>query len=158
MMEVSKRIEIMNLYDWLPSFGESEVNFRSNDLNVIIEVTYEKEKIADGVRQGEVYDVKRELIFTDVVFFHKSTYPTLNFLDVHYDAKSDMGNNKSSQLMGTLAEFGKSEYVELYSQYWHIEYGREAPKLKHYNLKFNEVEMSFHILARGFELSGELSV
>ena len=63
-MLASKPKEVLNLYEWLPPYGETSVSFRMPEAHLEVDVFY------DYRSEGPTQLRKKTLIFTQVCFFH----------------------------------------------------------------------------------------
>jgi len=104
-MKISDFIVVENLYDWLPSEGESNISFNYADNNVTIEVEY-----CD--RNDTEVRLKRNLVFDRVSYFFKGSIPGPDFLSFQF------GEEKLD--VGSLVEIKSSEFAEKYSKYFFI--------------------------------------
>jgi hypothetical protein len=137
-LHVSAAKEVMNPYEWLPSYGESEVNFHSDRSDVIVEIVYRSDT-------GDAERVRRKLRFFGVCDFCTSAFPgAAGFTDVSYDTK---------WAIGSLIEFEKSDVAFAWSA--HFSNGISA---KHYLMQFVSENVQFQVVATGYALSEESKV
>lgn len=113
-MNVGREVEILNPYEWLPGYGETSVNFSTEDGNLSVWVEY------DGKQGPE----KKELLFTGVSSFYASALPGPMFLNFTYP-------EKSTTPMGSLTEFPDSEAAAAWTR--HFGDGRVK---RHYRIAF----------------------
>jgi len=66
---------VFNPYEWLPGYGESDVGFQSDGLDLIVAIRYDKES-DDG---ASVLDFKRNLIFLAQDFLFASHFRVILF-------------------------------------------------------------------------------
>ncbi|MFJ4248016.1 hypothetical protein [Pseudomonas sp. NPDC089741] len=137
-MKIGDPKQLLNPYDWLPGYGESKVNFYSDGLDVIVDITYD----GIGSDAGEFLSVKRELCFKNVSCLIKLPFPERGVFEFVDDA--------SGLALGVLTEFKKSELLE------GRQAGFETERYKHYSIQFLSENLSLHLVAEGYILSEEI--
>jgi len=138
---VSAAKQVLNPKEWLPSYGESSANFRSEGSDVVVSILYEAEK--DGVVL-----VKRELRFVGVCSFCKSAFPGPAVPSVTaYDGTG------LPAFLGSLIQFEHSDVADAWSAHF-----ANRPKVKHYIMQFLSENVEIEVFAAGYELSEETSV
>jgi hypothetical protein len=135
---VAEAKEVLNPYEWLPSYGESGIRFWSEDSDVVLEITY------DGDEEGDSpLRLKRHLRFVGVCALYKSSFPSpAGLVDIKYDSK---------WLIGSLVEFRRSEVADAWMSNFANQY-----ELKHYLIQFTSENLQFHAIAKSYMLSEAL--
>lgn len=133
---VSNAKKVLDPYDWMPASGETGVEFRSDGLDVILEISFRKE--------GET--ARRELRFTAVSSFRRESFPgpAMPAPAVTFD------NAGVSDALGSLIEFENSDVANA----WSSHYGNRR-HVRHYVMHFLSENFSIQVLATGFELDEE---
>jgi hypothetical protein len=98
-MNVGKARIVHNLYEWLPSYGETRVSFRCSGLELVVSIVYDS---ATGVESS------RTITFGHVCFYNVSLSPGVNLLDIEYD---------DVLLPGNLIEFENSSAAAAWNDY-----------------------------------------
>ena len=138
---VSGAVRVLNPYDWLPSSGESDLEFRSEGLNVIIDIFMPP-------NSGSSTRHKRELRFFGVSSFRKESFPgPVVPTGVSFD------NVDISGLLGSLIEFERSDVADAWSAHFQ---GRHH--IRHYVMHFLSEQVSIGVFATGYELGDETNV
>ncbi len=138
-MQAGRPISVLDPYEWLPPYGESGLNFRSQPGRVwVIEIAY------DGPA-GQ--SLKRNLRFTGVSGFHTSSFPGAALLNIEYAEKP------STDDFGTLLEFPDSEAAHAWSQYWQSSCPGVKWLVRHFRIWFLSENKSVVVFAEDFELS-----
>jgi hypothetical protein len=135
MFSVGSPKEVLDPYEWLPGHGENSVSICSERMSLTLDVTYESDDDA-GIK------LKREIIFSGVCAFYKSSFPGASALiDVTYEGE---------WTIGSLVEFEFSEVADAWDEHFS---GRL--NIKHYLIQFLSENIQVHILGEGFELKDE---
>lgn len=129
--------EIIDLYQWLPNYGENSVSFFSKGLDVILTVTYDVE---DDTR-GEY--ASRDLLFKKVCSFEKSTFP-----GALKSNKSITLNETPKFTLGSLVELIDSDKVNDWNTHF-----KDKRVCNHFIIHFLSENMMFEIIADSVELS-----
>ena len=131
---------VLDPREWLPSYGESGIKFRSDGLDVVVEILYE----SDG---GDAALVKRELRFIDVCSFYKSAFPGPALPNsISYDGAG------IAPILGSLIQFEKSSVADAWRS--HFSGNREV---KHFVMQFLAENVEIEVFAAGYLISEELS-
>ena len=139
---------ILDLYDWLPSEGESKVSFRSAGVDVIVDVEYEKEPLSSD--EEATLLCRREISFKFSRYFVKTPFPGGVFFE--YD------KNSQKPSVGGLTEFLDSEFAKNSIDTHQSMHGGKMPKMRHFSVQFLSANIGFHVLAEDVVLSDELLV
>jgi hypothetical protein len=119
-MKASKWKNVLDPYEWLPSYGESAVTFRSHGNDLVLVVEYE----AKG--SGGKKKCARELMFRSVCAFYKAAFPGPGLLDIEPQFGEDKPN------LGWLIEYTDSEAA----QAWQAHFAGWKRIVKHYQIAF----------------------
>ena len=139
--QASAAKQILDPREWLPSYGESSIKFRSENLMVTVEIYYETER--DGIATA-----KRELRFFDVCFFSKTAFPGPNIPSaIVYDGTG------MAKMMGSLIQFEHSDVAVA----WATHFGNQR-NVKHYVMQFMSENVEIEVFCTGYELSEEILV
>jgi hypothetical protein len=137
-VRVSAAKQVLNPKEWLPSYGESSVTFRSEDTDVVVSILYETEK--DGVTL-----VKRELRFVGVCSFCKTAFPGPAIPSaIAYDGTG------LAAILGSLIQFERSDVADAWSAHF-----ANRPNIKHYVMQFLSENVEIEVLASGYSLGDE---
>lgn len=135
---VSGAKQVLNPKEWLPSYGESGVTFRSEGGDVVVSILYEAKR--DGIAL-----VKRELRFVGICSFCKIASPGPAIPSViTYDGAG------LSVILGSLIEFERSDVADAWSAHF-----ASRPKVKHYVMQFLSENVEIEVLASGYSLGEE---
>jgi hypothetical protein len=140
---------ILDMYDWLPSEGESKVSFRSIGLDVILDVEYERDISSLGKLNATLL-CKREILFKYARYFIKNPFPGVMFFEY--------SKNSGKPTVGGLTEFFESEFAKNGTDVYQSMMGGAAPKMRHFSIQFLSANVGFHVLAQDVLLSDELLV
>jgi hypothetical protein len=134
---VSAAKKVLDPYDWLPASGETGVEFRSDGMDVILEISFRKDVGATA---------KRELRFTAVSSFRRESFPgpAMPAPTVTFDSAG------VSDALGSLIEFENSDVANA----WSSHYGNRR-RVRHYVMHFLSENFSIQVLATGFDLGEE---
>jgi hypothetical protein len=129
-MLASKPKRVVDLYDWLPTYGETRVEFVARELTLQVEVFYDS---ASGSEE------KKKLVFGGVCAFFVSSVPGVELLRFQYE-----GTDAS----GALVEFENSEAARMWRE--------SAPwrSTRHYQVFFLAANMRLEVFAEEFRLEG----
>ena len=136
---------ILNPYEWLPAEGESNVSFRSNGLDVIVDVEYEKIQ-PNGT--GQVW--RREIAFKLSRYFFKFPFPGADPFEIE--------DPSIKITMGALTELVDSEVLRTATEAWRSISTHQPPPLRHFYIQFLSENVGFHVLAENVLLSEEMPV
>jgi hypothetical protein len=126
-----------NPYDWLPTTGEDGLEFRSEGMDVVVEIFFQPD--GGGKRQ------KRELRFFNVSSFRKESFhgpsiPTgVSFED-----------NGVHEMLGSLVQFEHSDVADAWTA--SLEGRRHV---KHYVMNFLSEQVYIGAFSTGYELGQE---
>lgn len=139
---------ILNPYEWLPADGESKVSFRSNGLDVIVDVEYEKAQANGNDTAGEV--CRREIAFKLARYFFKFSFPGADPFEIE--------DPSIKVTMGALTELVGSELLRAATDAWRSISPHQPPPLRHFYAQFLSENVAFHVLAEDVSLSEEVPV
>jgi len=148
-MKIGNPKLILDLYDWLPSDGESKVVFRSVGSDVVLDVLYENESLDSDIEDETIHYSKREIVFKSVKIFIKT--PTPGFSLFEYDSISE--SNKPEP--GSLIEYLSTDFAKNSMKSYRAMFDRDSCE-RHFSVQFLSANVGFHILAENVLLSGEL--
>jgi len=109
-MKISKPKRIIELNEWLPSYGETSVALKTQGLQLVLSVTY------DGEREEQV----KQIEFDGVSSFFVSSVPGVDLLKCTYE---------EIDISGSLIEFENSEAAKM----WQVSVKRP---IRHYQIFF----------------------
>lgn len=92
-MKVGRGVEVFNLYDWLPGYGENRIKINSEETDLIVTVEYD----------GKCGPIKRNIRFTSVCSYYYQIFPGPSIVGL------DWGTKRNSDLIGSLIEYPASE-------------------------------------------------
>ncbi|MCP1604872.1 hypothetical protein [Pseudomonas citronellolis] len=145
-MRVGQPKLILNPYDWLPGYGESKISFRSDGVDVILDVQYERDALdIDG--SDIVQILRREIVFKCVQTFIRTPFPDSSFFEFYGDSRGFR--------LGELTEFMDSELVVSNLERWRLVPGEGLLEVRHFSIQFLSENIAFHILAKDVVLSDE---
>lgn len=128
-------LEVLNLYDWLPPYGESGVRYWSDRMDWIVEIEYDADDIAsEGVK-------RRELRFQGVCAFYKQSFPGPFLLRINH------GEGGVAPELGSLIEYPESDAAVA----WTRHFGARR-LIKHYRIIFLAENTLVEVFAEGFAL------
>jgi len=130
-MKQSESELILNLYDFLPSDGEDNIELHYVDGNLNLILFYESD---DGTES------KKTIRFNSTLQYFQGLFPGFSF----FTCKDD--NN--IPVVGSVVQYGRSEFLE-----------KSVDKcirddFKHYSLALNTVGFAFDIIAESIEIIG----
>lgn len=91
-MAISKYVEILDPYDWMPSYGENAIAIRTEGTDLLVAISYD----------GENGPSERHLLFQSVCAFYVQTFPGPSML-------KDQPDDAAPLLRGLLVEYPGSE-------------------------------------------------
>src|SRR5688500_16154250 len=104
-MQAGRSIALINPYDWLPTYGESGVDVRSDTgTDWTVDVTY------DGA-EGQL--LRRALRFKNVSSLHVSAVPGAEVLNIDYAERPPADAN-----LGSLWEYPESQAAAAWTKHW----------------------------------------
>jgi len=145
-MKISKPKLVLNPYEWLPGYGESRVSFRSEGVDVLLEIEYERE-VLDSHGDEVVLILKREISFKSVHGFMKTPFPGNSLFEFEGES-SEFG-------LGELTEFTQSEWTQNSLSAWRSKSSHTPPAIRHFSIQFMSENLDFHILAEEVSLLEE---
>lgn len=148
-MLIGKPRSIFNPYEWLPGYGESKVSFRSQGLDVVLEVAYEREVPGDE-RDEAITMLTREIRFSRVHSLIKLPFPGSALFAF------DAGSAKVT--LGELTEFLQSDWVASSLAAWRSISSHAPPSIRHFSIQFMAENVAFHVLAEDVVLLDERRV
>lgn len=138
--------KIVDPYDWLPGYGESNVAIVSEGLNLTIVVRYDRE----DPQSGEIYLAEREFRFEHAPAFLRQPFPGGFSFEVAGDA--------TDLKLGVLTEFQSSEFVDRYLSGRATVTSNPAPRMRHFSIQFLSENLDVHVVAAEVSLSEEVIV
>lgn len=129
---------ILNPYEWLPGYGESTVSFRSEGMDVVLEIAYEREA-PDDERDEAITMLAREIRFSSVRSLIKLPFPGSTLFAF------DAGSGRYT--LGELTEFTQSDWVASSLAAWKSISSHTPPSLRHFSIQFMSENVAFHVLA-----------
>lgn len=148
-MKISKPIRILDPYEWLPSYGESKVSFRSVGIDSVLDVEYEK-NIADIDGADFIQKVRREIVFKYARLFMRVSFPGSSIFEFCGDP--------AAFRLGELTEFVDSELIDSDKEARHLALTFGIAKMRHFNIQFLSENVAFHVLAESVFLSDEVLI
>ncbi len=143
---------IYNPYDWLPIEGESKVSFRSEGMDAVLEISYERNLPPLAGDEGDIDEqviiCRREIRFKRALYFVKIPFP--GFLFFKYD------ENSEKPTVGALTEFLYSEFAQSSADVFKSLSGNNVVHMRHFSIQFLSENVGFHILSEDISLSEEL--
>jgi hypothetical protein len=127
---------VLNLYDWLPGYGESGIMVRSQGLEWAVEIAYD-----DTARTGLL---KRELRFNGVCCFYQASFPGPSLLAI---------DCQTGDTLGSLVEYPESEAALA----WKDHFGNTRV-VKHYAIWFMSENSVIQVFAESFTLAEPVRV
>ncbi|MFC4423195.1 hypothetical protein [Cupriavidus pampae] len=122
---VGRGVEVMNPYEWLPPYGETSVELRTEGTDLIVAIAYD----------CDVGMCVRELRFNSVCWFHSQVFPGPSMLGIGED-------DVELLLRGALIEYPDSEAAMAWRKYF--EYSRD---IRHYSIGFMATNIKLTVLA-----------
>ncbi|WP_342755232.1 hypothetical protein AAGQ96_08135 [Pantoea sp. MBD-2R] len=139
-MKAGDAVLLLDIYDWLPPYGENALSLESRGLDLAVKVDYDAENEGENV-------LYRELLFNGVCAFYKSAFPGVPMLDIDYES------SKKSPATGTLVEYPDSEVA----QAWTAHFGG-LRAVKHYRIAFLSENVLLEVFAENVTLSDEQTI
>lgn len=136
-MDAGQGIGVLDLYNWLPPYGETRVKMHSEGLSYIVEIEFDSENACSGS------DLKIKLIFESVCSFYKAASPGANVKNIEYGKPADDSS------LGTLMEYPNSKVALA----WQRHFGGHQ-EVKHYKIVFLSANVVIEILAKGVIMEG----
>ncbi len=148
-MKISKPKMILDPYEWLPSYGESKVSFRSIDVDAILDIEYEKN--TPGIDDSySIQRVRREIVFKYARLFMRVPFPGSSFFEFDGDS--------SGLRLGELTEFTDSELIDSDTDARNLAVSLGIARMKHFSIQFLAENVAFHVLAESFVLGDEVLI
>jgi hypothetical protein len=122
---------VLNLYDWLPAYGESRITIRSHGLEWVVGIVYD-DPSSSGL-------LMRELVFHRVCCFYEQSFPGPRLLCV---------DPNQGEHLGSLVEYPESEAALAWSQHW-----GGSRVVRHYSLVLLSENLAIEVFATEFALS-----
>lgn len=145
-MRIGRPKKIIDPYDWLPGYGESNVAIVSEGLNLTIVVRYDREDPSSG----EISVAKREFRFEYAPAFLRQPFPGGFSFEVTGDA--------TDLKLGVLTEFQSSEFVDRYLSSRASITSGPVPRMRHFSIQFLSENLDVHVVAADVSLSDEAIV
>lgn len=136
-MIISKPKIILNPYDWLPSYGETEIAIRFKGSELAVDVFY------DSNIETIKTPIKKTILFTRACSFNFTSTPGVKLTNFEYqDAKLQKGT------LGSLIEYESSEAAQKWQEHFH----RSKAAIRHFEMWFLSANQSLTVFAEGCEL------
>lgn len=132
-MKVGQPRSIINLYNWLPGYGESEVVAKMEKMDLRLTIRYEKE-IEDETRI-----MAMDITFVRARMFLKQPFPGGWIFD-SIDAVSPIE-------LGHVSEYVVSEFIQRFLDKQRSTFRYAPTDVRHFTVQFLYENMEFHILA-----------
>jgi len=130
-METGRCVEILDLYDWLPGYGENAVRTSKAGPHLSVVVEYEGQ---DGKLE------RKEFLFQDTVAFYQAASPGPLLLDLKFSDKGD-------QFLSSLVEYPDSEAALAWVQHFE-KFGHYSRVVKHYRIFFTAENIQLMVFAQ----------
>jgi hypothetical protein len=155
---------IIDPYEWMPSYGESGVSYRSSRGDLILEVTYDE---PDTETREGVGMLRRQMTFRHAAYVIVTPFPGVNPL--HPESASVIGLSGSvkahapltdEQLdeIHSLIEIEDSDFLEGCKKVYGRISGHIPPAFRHFLIWFLSENVSFQIIAVDVTLSEPVRV
>ena len=128
-MKTGKPIAVHDLYEWLPPYGESDVNLHWDGRELVVTIRFDDEA------SGKV--LEKPITFAHTVSFHVAASPGVDILDLHYE---------DACLVGPLAEYRVSESA----QAWSTHLG--GTQIRHFQLFLSAENVRLDVFAEDFSV------
>lgn len=130
MYQVGKPKMVFDPYEYIPSYGESdiELNFKSNVL--VLNIIFDNEETNK--------EACLKIVFENAFFYKIESYPGVKGMNCSYD----YGNSLSS-----LIEFSESEYKVAWEEHF-----KGLFQLSHYKMFFLNANKSIEVICEGFQI------
>jgi hypothetical protein len=140
-MKIGMPRSVVDLYEWLPGYGESSVSVAADGTNLRVTIRYER----DGGNEAQL--MERELSFIFAPVFLRHPFPG-SFL-------FEMTGSADGLTLGHLSEFEFSEFRQAYVVSLPIHSPSRLPEVRHYAVQFLAENLGLHVLASGVEVGPE---
>lgn len=132
---------IIDLYKWLPEYGENSINFYSADKDTIVVIEY------DTKDDLEFDYARRKIIFESCSYFMKSSFPgpVPNIEDI---------SDRPSESLGDLVEFPSSQFAKKWNEHY-ARSGDPYSSLKYYEVSFMSENILLRVIAENVILTKE---
>jgi hypothetical protein len=137
-MKIGMPQSVVDLYEWLPGYGESGISVTTDGLNLRVTVGYEREGTS------EVDLMQRELTFIYAPVFLRHPFPG-NFM-------FEMAGGADGLRLGHLTEFGFSEFCQTYIESQRLFSPSTLPEVRHYAVQFVAENVGLHVLASSVDV------
>lgn len=127
-MKTGHPVEVLNPYEWLPGYGESDIVLSAKDGDLAVTISYDG---SSGVEQ-------KELLFKSVCAFYKASSPGVNLLNIEHLGASEIP-------MGSLVQYVESEAAAAWTEHFQ---GRRT--VKHYSIQFLSENFRLEIFSGDF--------
>jgi hypothetical protein len=129
-MRAGHCLEVFDLYEWLPAYGESSVSFASEGLDIRVVIGFENEHSDLSYRA---------IRFKGVCAFYKALLPGPYLLNLHH--------SEGPSSLGALCEYLDSEA----GRKWTDHLSRKAP-VRHFRVNFLAENCMFEVFCEDVEL------
>ena len=140
-MRIGMPRSVVDLYEWLPGYGESAVSVTADGTNLRVIVRYDRDT------EGEAQLMERELLFIFAPVFLRHPFPGIFIFEMQ------AGADRLS--LGHLSELGFSEFCQAYVSSQAINSLSSLPKVRHYTVQFLAENVALDVLASGVQLGPE---
>jgi hypothetical protein len=135
---------VVDPYDWFPPYGENQIEFYSENSDVIVDLYY------DTVDNNEFHFAKRSYIFKRVAVFCKTSFPGIGIEGLGTPCE----NKQESLPLGRLFQVNNSVLAKKWTNYWEkVGITRE---FKQYTQFFTQENLMLDIVCNDFSLSDEI--
>lgn len=134
-MKAKNPVEVLDLYEWLPGYGETSVELITHGRDLKLSISYDGE--TDTL-------LSRVLTFHGVCGFNWSASPGVDTSNIEYDKSQN-----SHYVFGSLIEYTDSDAAKA----WVAHFGRYLRVVKHYSVGFLAENYMLRVFAESFSLS-----
>lgn len=122
---------VLNINEWLPSYGENSVSVSCEDGKLQVTIIYDSDSSNE--------EAKKIISFSETCFFMFSSFPGIEMLDVNYE---------KSQSLGDLIEYKESSLANEWSSHFKF-YDK---KIRHFQILFLSANKRLEIMATDFNI------
>ncbi len=131
-MYVSHPKEVLDLYDWLPSYGETKMSLKFEELTLSVDIFYDSD-LSTELEKKTIY-------FTGVCDFLVSSTPGVDITCFKYEPWNSLG---------CIVEFTNSEAAEL----WKKHFKPNERQIKHFHFYLLSVNQQIEVFAENCFIS-----
>jgi hypothetical protein len=133
-MIASNCVALLNLYSWLPSYGENAVKCIFKEGDLYIEIYYDSDSA--NIEQ------KKILIFKMACYYSFSSIPGVNISSIKYDELADIG---------AVNEYKVSSAKDL----WSLQFSSAKVFIRHFCIYFSSENKRLEVFAEDFTISDQ---